>query len=194
MQYTRISNICCDLDGPAASAVGPDEFGQLLGQSGAIGNIVVNFATGTTQEAADFVAYMTAPLSRDRYTDPADASYWAELRASDSLVVINASPVDAVHSQVTVDGLLHKSLAHVVVLDEPNPTAYNTPEDPDSVTTVASTAQVGNGEFPWTFPAHSLTMLQLPRQAPEFLAAGPGHAGPRAGTPGNSPAGAQISS
>ena len=81
MRYTRISSICCDLDGPAASAVGPDEFGQLLGQSGAIGNIVVNFATGTTQEAADFVAYMTAPLSRHPSADPADASYWAELRA-----------------------------------------------------------------------------------------------------------------
>ncbi len=81
MQYTRISNICCDLDGPAASAVGPDEFGQLLGQSGAIGNIVVNFATGTTQEAADFVAYMTAPLSPHESSKPADAGYWAALRA-----------------------------------------------------------------------------------------------------------------
>jgi alpha-L-arabinofuranosidase len=81
MQYTRISNICCDLDGPVASAVGPDEFGQLLDESGAIGNVVVNFATGTTQEAADFVAYMTAPLSKHPSTNPADASYWAELRA-----------------------------------------------------------------------------------------------------------------
>jgi alpha-L-arabinofuranosidase len=81
MQYTRISDICCDLDGPDASAVGPDEFGQLLDESGAIGNIVVNFATGTTQEAADFVAYMTAPLSQHPSTNPADASYWAELRA-----------------------------------------------------------------------------------------------------------------
>ncbi len=81
MQYTRISNICCDLDGPEASAVGPDEFGQLLDESGAIGNIVVNFATGTTQEAADFVAYMTAPLSQRPSSNPADASYWAELRA-----------------------------------------------------------------------------------------------------------------
>jgi alpha-N-arabinofuranosidase len=81
MQYTRISDICCDLDGPAASSVGPDEFGQLLDQSGAIGNIVVNFATGTTQEAADFVAYMTAPLSSHPSSRPADASYWAALRS-----------------------------------------------------------------------------------------------------------------
>jgi alpha-L-arabinofuranosidase len=81
MQYTRISDICCDLDGPDASAVGPDEFGQLLDESGAIGNIVVNFATGTTQEAADFVAYMTAPLSPHPSSNPTDASYWAELRA-----------------------------------------------------------------------------------------------------------------
>ena len=81
MQYTRVSRICCDLDGPDASSVGPDEFGQLLDQAGAIGNVVVNFATGTTQEAADFVAYMTAPLSPQRSSSPADASYWAELRA-----------------------------------------------------------------------------------------------------------------
>lgn len=83
MQYTRISNICCDLDGPAASAVGPDEFGQLLDESGAIGNIVVNFVTGTTQEAADFVAYMTAPLTPHPSSSPAHASYWAALRAKD---------------------------------------------------------------------------------------------------------------
>ena len=36
MQYTRISDICCDLDGPDASAVGPEEFGQLLDESGAV--------------------------------------------------------------------------------------------------------------------------------------------------------------
>jgi alpha-L-arabinofuranosidase len=81
MQYTRISDICCDLDGPATSAVGPDEFGHLLDQSGAIGNIVVNFATGTADEAADFVAYMTAPETNDPSSDPEDPSYWAGLRA-----------------------------------------------------------------------------------------------------------------
>ena len=81
MQYTHISDICCDLDGPATSAVGPDEFGHLLSETGAIGNIVVNFATGTTQEAADFVAYMTVPDSKHPSSNPADASYWAALRA-----------------------------------------------------------------------------------------------------------------
>ncbi len=83
MQYTRISDICCDLDGPAKSSVGPDEFGHLLDESGAIGDVVVNFATGTTQEAADFVAYMTAPPSKHPSSNPADASYWAALRARD---------------------------------------------------------------------------------------------------------------
>jgi len=81
MQYTRVSDICCDLDGPAPSAVGPDEFGHLLAETGAIGNIVVNFATGTTQEAADFVAYMTAPESKHPSSNPGEASYWAALRA-----------------------------------------------------------------------------------------------------------------
>jgi alpha-L-arabinofuranosidase len=81
MQYTRVSDICCDLDGPAPSDVGPDEFGRLLGATGAIGNVVVNFATGTTQEAADFVAYMTAPATQRPSSNPAAASYWAALRA-----------------------------------------------------------------------------------------------------------------
>lgn len=70
------------VDDPVASAVGPDEFGQLLGDTGASGDVVVNFDTGTAQEAADFVAYMTAPLSPRPSSDPRDPSYWAALRAA----------------------------------------------------------------------------------------------------------------
>jgi alpha-N-arabinofuranosidase len=66
MQAATLSSVCCLLDGPAPSTVGPDEFGDLLDQIGAVGNVVVNFATGTVQEAAHFVAYMTAPLPRGR--------------------------------------------------------------------------------------------------------------------------------
>ena len=81
MQAARLSDVCCVLDGPAASAVGPDEFGRLLEQTGAAGTITVNFATGTAQEAAAFVAYMTAPESKHPSSDPTDPSYWAALRA-----------------------------------------------------------------------------------------------------------------
>lgn len=70
------------LDGPVASLVGPDEFGALLGATHAVGNVVVNFATGTVRQAADLVAYMTAPLSPGADTKPAQPGYWAALRAA----------------------------------------------------------------------------------------------------------------
>ncbi len=81
MQAARRSPICCVLDGPAASNVGPDEFGRLLGQLGAAGTVTVNFATGTAQQAADFVAYMTARAPLHPVRNPALPGYWAQLRA-----------------------------------------------------------------------------------------------------------------
>jgi alpha-N-arabinofuranosidase len=69
------------LDGPVPSAVGPDEFGRLLDQTGAVGTITVNFASGTPEEAADFVAYMTAPYTPRPSRNPGQPSYWAALRA-----------------------------------------------------------------------------------------------------------------
>ena len=81
MQAAQLSKICCVLDGPQRSIVGPDEFGRLLDQTGAVGTITVNFATGTAREAADFVAYMTAPPSVHPSSNPDEPSYWAALRA-----------------------------------------------------------------------------------------------------------------
>lgn len=69
------------LDGPVPSTLGPAEFGELLHQTGALGDVVVNFATGTATEAADFVAYLTAPTSTHPSKSPSDPSYWAALRA-----------------------------------------------------------------------------------------------------------------
>jgi alpha-N-arabinofuranosidase len=54
------------------SNFGPDEFGQLLQKTGAEGDITVNFGTGTAQEAADWVQYMTASSK---------TNYWGKLRA-----------------------------------------------------------------------------------------------------------------
>lgn len=81
MQDGALSKVCCTLDGPTASTVGPDEFGRLLDQTGAVGDVIVNFVTGTAQEAADFVAYMTAALSAHSSHNPKDASFWAALHA-----------------------------------------------------------------------------------------------------------------
>jgi alpha-N-arabinofuranosidase len=72
---------CCVLDDPQPSVVGPDEFGRLLDELGDQGTVTVNFATGTAQQAADFVAYMTAPVPKVPTRNRASAGYWAGLRA-----------------------------------------------------------------------------------------------------------------
>lgn len=82
MQAASLSAVCCLVDGPAPSTVGPDEFGTLLALTGISGDIAVNFATGTVQEAADFVSYMTGPLGKPT-SDPDSPGYWAALRAKD---------------------------------------------------------------------------------------------------------------
>ncbi|MFD2393278.1 hypothetical protein ACFSSF_04795 [Dietzia aerolata] len=57
---------------PLDSTIGPDEHMALVEQMGAETTMVVNFATATPQEAADWVSYMNAPVG----TSP-----WADLRA-----------------------------------------------------------------------------------------------------------------
>jgi alpha-L-arabinofuranosidase len=83
MQAAALSKVCCVVDGPEPSTVGPDEFGRLLDEIGAAGTVTVNFATGTAQEAAEFVAYMTTPDTTAPSSNPAEPSYWAALRAKD---------------------------------------------------------------------------------------------------------------
>ena len=63
---------------PLSSNFGPDEFGELLDKTGASGSIVVNFATGDSQEAANWVEYMNAPVG----TNPNGNTAWAEVRAA----------------------------------------------------------------------------------------------------------------
>ncbi len=82
MQAASLSSICCQLDAPVPSTVGPNQFGNLLDKTGSIGNVVVNFATGTADEAADFVAYMTAPYGEQPSSAPSDPGFWAALRAA----------------------------------------------------------------------------------------------------------------
>jgi alpha-L-arabinofuranosidase len=48
--------------GPLDSGFGPDEFGDLLEQTGAVGDLTVNIATASAADAADFVAYMASPV------------------------------------------------------------------------------------------------------------------------------------
>ena len=62
---------------PLSSEFGPDEFGRFLDLTGAEGNVVVNFPTGTALEAANWVEYMNAPTG----SNPNGGVAWAEVRA-----------------------------------------------------------------------------------------------------------------
>jgi alpha-N-arabinofuranosidase len=83
MQDGKLSSLCCIVDTPVRSSVGPDELGQLLNDINGTGVITVNFVTGTARQAAEWVAYMTAPQTRHPSANPAQPSYWAALRARD---------------------------------------------------------------------------------------------------------------
>ncbi len=72
---------------PFDNVFGPDEYGRMLDTYKMSGNIVVNFATGTAQEAADWVEYMTAKVGNDArgfaklraqngHPDPYPIDYW----------------------------------------------------------------------------------------------------------------------
>jgi alpha-L-arabinofuranosidase len=73
-QAQRTDNPIGPSNGPSPSTVGPDEFGRLLDLTGASGVVTVNFGTGSAQEAADFVSYMTGRVG---------TSVWADRRARD---------------------------------------------------------------------------------------------------------------
>jgi alpha-L-arabinofuranosidase len=164
--YIGLSTYSAMLAGPGPNFL-VEPTGQVLGLMSRLGGeqllqsaTVNNPEIGPGIEAPDL--WVTAAASRKGAVD---------------IVVINANPVRSLRSDVVIEGELHKSEVHSLLLDGPSPTAYNTAEKPDNVTTVARTADVGSGDFFWTFPAHSVTMLQLSRQAPELLAAGAGNTG-----------------
>jgi alpha-L-arabinofuranosidase len=58
--------------GPLSSDYGPDEHQRFVEEVGGTSSVVVNFATGSPEEAAAWVEYMNAPVGTSR---------WADLRA-----------------------------------------------------------------------------------------------------------------
>ena len=62
---------------PLANGFGPDEFGSFASSEGIQAMMLANFATGTAQEAADWVEYMNAPVG----TNPNGGIAWASVRA-----------------------------------------------------------------------------------------------------------------
>ncbi len=63
---------------PLANGFGPDEFGSFVSTQGLQAMMLANFATGTAQEAADWVEYMNAPVG----TNPNGGVAWASVRAA----------------------------------------------------------------------------------------------------------------
>lgn len=63
------------------STVGPDEIGSLISEAGDDGMAIANFDRQDAKQAAEYVAYMTAPVSAKGSDNPANPSYWAGLRA-----------------------------------------------------------------------------------------------------------------
>lgn len=63
---------------PFDSNFGPDEFGHLIEKTGAAGTLLINFGTATAADAANFVAYMTAPQG----SPPVNGVDWARRRAA----------------------------------------------------------------------------------------------------------------
>jgi alpha-N-arabinofuranosidase len=61
---------------PLTNEFGSDEFGRFVAERGLESTMLANFATGTAQEAADWVEYMNAPVG----TNPNGGVAWADRR------------------------------------------------------------------------------------------------------------------
>jgi alpha-N-arabinofuranosidase len=82
------------------------------------------------------------------------------------ILVINVSPTTSVKAKVQLGYPAAPSTMTVSVLDGPSTTAYNTFSRPRLVTVVTRVTAVRGRNLSWTFPAHSLTLLQLGQGAP----------------------------
>jgi hypothetical protein len=88
------------------------------------------------------------------------------------VLVVNTSPSARVRAEVELGPREHGRSILDSVLDGPNPLSYNTVSRPDQVMAYSRFAVVpSTGNLWWTFPAHSVTLLQVEVTGP----GGPGH-------------------
>lgn len=73
----RVDQVNGSTGEPLDNDFGPDEYGAQLDKLGESGIIVVNFSTGTPQEAAEWVDYMTGKVGEERI----GGVDWAKVRA-----------------------------------------------------------------------------------------------------------------
>jgi hypothetical protein len=77
------------------------------------------------------------------------------------ILVINVSPTTSVRAKVQLGYPTAPSNMTVSVLDGPSTTSYNTFSRPRLVKVATRVTRVRGRNLSWTFPAHSLTLLQL---------------------------------
>jgi acetyl esterase/lipase len=77
------------------------------------------------------------------------------------LLVVNHHATDAIAATVAIDGFQRATTARARTVAGSGPLAFNTPADPDAVSVEERDVQVGSGAFDYTFPAHSVTDLEL---------------------------------
>jgi alpha-N-arabinofuranosidase len=88
----RVDQVHASTGEPLDNHYGPDEWGKLSESLGNRGSIMVNFATGTPQEAADFVEYMTGVVGQNLN----GGTDWAAVRSANG----HAAPYDVPYWEV----------------------------------------------------------------------------------------------
>ncbi len=78
------------------------------------------------------------------------------------LLVLNVSPLTPVNAEISLWRLSRQGDVTATVLNGPSPTAFNTSANPTTVTSVTRTVQETSRQFSWIFPAHSVTLLEMP--------------------------------
>jgi alpha-N-arabinofuranosidase len=77
------------------------------------------------------------------------------------LDVVNRDPVRAVTATVDVRSAPSAGVMSVWTVDGASTTSVNTPQDPDAVRTTKQVVRLPRGPFARTFPAHSITAIEL---------------------------------
>lgn len=77
------------------------------------------------------------------------------------LLVVNQSPDSDVTTQIVLDQYTHAKKAKVFTMNGSSIYSMNTLDQPNNVTISNSDVNVGKGDFNYTFPAHSITRIEL---------------------------------
>ncbi|NOZ06591.1 MAG: hypothetical protein GXP41_09635 [Chloroflexi bacterium] len=85
-----------------------------------------------------------------------------------TLLAINQSATDPITATLAISGFVPAPTAQVWTLNGPAITSYNAAGHPTDVHTVTSTLEISGTTLPYTFPAHSVTLIALQHAATTF--------------------------